>query len=112
MFKACIPLSSREDEEIYKGLDVVLRHYNKGGYTVTNDELDIDVNIANPEEHVGDVERLNRKIQEKFRTKYYHLPFKAMPEVIINDLACFTTKAMNLFPVKGGVSSYFSPHVM
>ena len=24
MFKACVPLSSREDDEIYKGLDVVL----------------------------------------------------------------------------------------
>ena len=114
-------------EDIYSGLDEILRHYNKGGYTITKihadgefeslllrikDDLDIDVNIANPDEHVGDVERLNRTIKEKFRTRYYRLPFKAIPKVMINTLACVTTHAMNLFPVKGGVSSYFSPHVI
>ena len=61
------------------------------------DELDINVNIVNPEEHVGDFERLNRTIQENFRTRYYHLPFKAIPKVMINSLACVTTKAMNFW---------------
>ena len=122
MCKACSPLSSREDTEIYKGLDVVLRHYHKGGYTVKKihadgefeslllrikDELDIEVNIANSDERVGDIKRLNRKIQEKFRTKFYHLPFKVIPKVMINSLACVTTKGMNMFTVKGGVINYF-----
>ena len=40
------------------------------------------------------------------------MPFKAIPKVMIKVLACVTTHAMNLFPVKGGVSKYFSPHVI
>ena len=78
LFKACIPLPSREDEEIYKGLDIVLRHYDKGGYVITKihadgefeslllrikDNMNIDVNIENPDEHVGDIERLNHTLQ-------------------------------------------------
>ena len=126
MFKDCIPLSSWDDDEIYKGSAVVLWHYHKGKYTTKKihadgefeilllrikDELDIEVNITNPEEHVGDIERPNRKIQEKFR-KFYRLPFKEIPKVIINSLACVTTNVMNLFPGKGSVSNYISPHVI
>ena len=99
MFKACVPLPSREDDDIYAGIDEALCHYNKVGYTITTihadgefeslmlrveDELDIITNIANPDEHVGDVERLNRTIQEKYRTGYYRLPFKAIPKVMMS----------------------------
>ena len=126
-FKACVPLPSREDEDIFRGLDEILRHYNKGGYTITKihadgeieslllrikDDLDIEINVVNTDEHVGDIERLNRTIKEKFRTRYYRLTFKAIPKVMINALACVTSHAMNLFPVKGGVSTYFSPHII
>lgn len=127
IFKACVPLPSRYDEEIYRGSDLVLCLHHKGGYTVKKthadgefesllfkirEELDIDVNIANPDEHVRDIERLDRAILKMFRTKYYRLPFKVIPKVMVNSLACTTTWEMNLFPVKGGVSNYFSPHVI
>ena len=64
MFKACMPLKSREDENILQGLDTILCRYNQGGYTVVRihadgefkslllqieDDLDISVNIANPD---------------------------------------------------------------
>ena len=61
---------------------------------------------------MGDIERPNRTIKKKFRTRYYRLPFKAIPKVMISTLEYVTTHAMNLFPVKGGVSSYFLPHVI
>ena len=65
MFKACVPLSSQEDGDIYVGLDEVLKYYNKAGCTITKinadgefeslmlrieDELDVEKNIANPSE--------------------------------------------------------------
>ena len=77
MFKACVPLPSREDDDIYAGLDEVLHHYNKAGYTITTihadgefeslmlrieDELDVETNIVNPDEHVGNIKRLNHTI--------------------------------------------------
>ena len=120
-------MASREDEEIFRGLDKVLCHYNKGSYVIKKihadgefkilllkikDDLDIDVNVVNPDEHVVDIKRLNRIIKEKFRTLYYRLPFKSIPKVMIKTLACVTTHAMNLFLIKGEVSKYFSPHVI
>ena len=119
MFKACVPLPLREYEGIFRGLDEIIRHYNKGGYTITKihadgefeslflrikDDLDIEVNVANPDEHVEDIKRLNWTIKEKVWTRYYRLPFKAIPKVMINTLACVTTHAMNLLPVNGGCS--------
>ena len=70
MFKACVPLPSREDKDIFCGLDEILRHYKKGGYTImkihvdgefesllrgTPDDVDIEVNAVNPDEQVGDI---------------------------------------------------------
>ena len=75
------PLPSREDEDIFCGLDDILRHYNKGGYAITKihtdgefeslllrikDDFEIEVNILNPDEHVGYIERLNLTTMEKF----------------------------------------------
>ena len=126
IFKSCVPLPSREDEYIFCGLmDEILILYNKGGYKITKiqadgefeslllrikDDFDIEINAVNPDEHVGDIEHLNRTIKEKFWTRYYCLPFKTIPKMTINDLECVTTHAMNLFPLKGRVSTYFSPH--
>lgn len=127
IFKSCVPLPSSKYKEVYKRLDEVLHCYHKGGYTVTKihadiefeslllnmkDELYIEVNIVNPDEDVGDIERINCTIQEKFRTIYYHLPFKAIPKFMINSLVCVTSHTMILFQVKGGVSVYLSPHVV
>ena len=120
-------MPSQDDDKIYKGLDVVICLYHTGGCTVKkvhadrefesllskiNDKLDIEVKIENPDEHVGDIEILNRIIQEDFRKKFYCLPFKVIPKMMVNSLACVTTREMNLFPVNVGVSNYFSPHVI
>ena len=40
MFKACVPLPSQEDDDVYAGLDEVLHHYNKAGYTITKIHAD------------------------------------------------------------------------
>ena len=62
---------------------MVLRHYNKAGFTIkkiycdgefksmmdtVSDELDIDMNYANPDEHVPEIERSIWVIKESFRT--------------------------------------------
>ena len=127
MFKSCIQLPSREDEHFFRSLDEMLMHYNKGDYTIKKvfvngefeslllrikDNWDIEIYIFNPDEHVGDIEWLNITTQEKLWTRYYHLPFKAIPKVTTNTLACVTTHAMQLLPVKEGVSTYFASHII
>ena len=85
---------------LFEGIDVILRHYNTNDIWVLvihadneftpvmrelleSDKWDLDMNFSNPGEHVPDIERGNRPLEERFRVQYYHLPFEALPTVMI-----------------------------
>ena len=76
------------------------------------DELGVSMNYTGTDEHVPEVERNNLTIAERIRVAYHHLPFKTMPRVMLKYLAMVCTKQLNIFPAKGGVSPYYSPHVL
>ena len=120
--KEFFPIPSINDNYIYTGLDVFLGHFDKGGYTIMkiyadrefesllfrlSDELEVYISGANPNEHVGDIEILNLRIQDNSRTRFYRLPIKVILKVVVDNLAMFTTHALNLFPVKEVVSKYY-----
>ena len=126
-FRCLVPLDNRTAPELYKRLDVILRHYNDGGYNIRSihcdqefkpimdevkDELDIKMNYAVTDEHVPEAERNNRTIAERIRATYHNLPYKTMPKLMLRYLAMVSTHQLNLFPAKGGVSAYLSPHVL
>jgi hypothetical protein len=73
------------------------------------DNMDITFNFAPAGEHVPEAERNNRTIQERFRTQFHRLPYKAIPANMIKMLAMHVTHQLNLFPVKGSASKYYSP---
>ena len=77
-----------------------------------SNELNIEMNYANPNEHVLEIERSIWVIKERFRTAYYRLPYRQIPKTMIKYLAMKVTSDLNLFPVKGGVSEFYSPHVI
>jgi hypothetical protein len=72
----------------------------------------MQMNCTAKGEHVPEAERNNRTIGERIRATYHNLPCKAMPRVMLKYLAMQCTHQLNLFPAKGGVSAYFSPHVL
>ncbi len=76
------------------------------------DELGVDMNYTTTDEHVPEAERNNITIAERIRCTYHNLPYKAIPKLMLRYLAMVATKQLNLFPAKGGVSSYLSPHVI
>ena len=76
------------------------------------DDLDVDMNFTSENEHVPEAERNNRTIKERMRAAIQRLPFGAIPKVMIRWLAMVVTHQLNLFPVKGGISSHYSPHVI
>ena len=76
------------------------------------DNLDVQMNYTTTDEHVPEAERNNRTIQERYRTAYHNMPFKVIPKVMIKYLAMVATDQLNMFPAKGGVSPYLSPHVI
>ena len=103
---------------------MMLHKHNSAGFTIktihcngeccpimdeVKDELNVDMNHANPLDHVPEAERNNRVIKECVRAAYHHLPFKKLPQIMIRYLAMVQTNQLNYFPVKGGISEYYSP---
>ena len=76
------------------------------------DDLQVNMNFTNAQDHIPEAERNNQTIKERFRTTYHHLLYMAIPRIMIRYLAMNQVSQLNLFPVKGGVSSYYSPHMI
>jgi hypothetical protein len=77
-----------------------------------SNKLDITMSYATASEHVPEAERNNRTIQERIRSAYHNLPYAMIPKIMLRYLAMISTERLNYFPTKGGVSPYFSPHVI
>ena len=50
------------------------------------EQLEIDINYTNTEDHVGEAKRNNRFLKERFKTKFHYLPFKVMFRVMKKGL--------------------------
>ena len=77
-----------------------------------NDDLDVNMNFTNAQDHVPEAERNNQTIKERIRAAYHCLWYKALPRIMIRYLAMYQVNQLNLFPVKGGVSAYYSPRMI
>ena len=123
-FRSVVPITLRTHEEYFRALDQVLRHYNRAGFKIktihcdgeyrsmmdnVSDDLDVVMNFTNAQDHVPEAERNNRTIKERIRAAFHRLPYKAIPKIMIRYLAMEQANKLNLFPVKGGVPSYYSP---
>eukprot|EP00980_Cylindrotheca_fusiformis_P008866 scaffold1891_cov62-Cylindrotheca_fusiformis.AAC.1 len=90
-FRMTIPMENRSKDELFRSLDVALRYYNKADFKIkqidcdgefrvmmdeVQDELDVEMNYANPGDHVPEAERNNRTIKERVRVGYYRLPYR------------------------------------
>jgi hypothetical protein len=126
-FRALIALDSRSESEIFRGITSIFRLYENAGFRIkrihcdqefrnmmerVSTEFDITMNYATAGEHVPEAERNNRTIQERIRATYHNLPYAMIPKVMLRYLAMICTQQLNYFPVKGGISPYYSPHVI
>jgi len=104
-----------------------MRKYNKADFKITQihcdgeykplmnkikDELNIDINFANPQDHVPEAEHNNRMIKERVRAAYQRLPYTKLPKTMVKYLAMVQTHQLNYFPVKGGISDTYSPRMI
>jgi hypothetical protein len=72
----------------------------------------IKMNYAAAHEHVPRAERNNRVIQERVRSAYHRFPYTHLPRILVKYLVMESTKKLNFFPNKNGVSKYFSPRII
>jgi hypothetical protein len=115
-FRSLVPMNTKQHVEYYRALDQILRYYDRAGFVIrtihcdgefrgmmekVKDDLDVDMNFANAQDHVPEAERNNQKIKERIRAAYHRLPYKAIPRILINCLAMIQANKLNLFPVKG-----------
>ena len=76
------------------------------------DTLDIDVNIHAGRDKQPEAERNNQVIGERCRTMFHNMPYKKIPKAMIIEMGKLAAEQLNYFPVKGGVSKYFSPYMI
>ena len=72
-------------------------------------ELQININIWSNNEHIGEIERLNRTIKERFRGIYNTLPFDKLPGRMIVQLVALVIFWLNALPPSPWVGGNFSP---
>jgi hypothetical protein len=76
------------------------------------DDLGVCMNFTNTLDHIPEAERNNRTIKECVRAAYHQLPYKALPRQLIRYLVQTQASQLNLFPVKGGITPYYSPRTI
>ncbi len=67
------------------------------------------LNLTSANEHEPYIERRIRVVKERTRSVRHSLPFSSIPPKILTHIVFFVVKLLNLFPVKGGVSTQYSP---
>ena len=78
-FCSLVPINTRQYKDYYCALDVILRHYNSVGFVVTvihcnreyqgmmekiKDELNVDMNYTNMDNHIPEAEQNIHTIKE------------------------------------------------
>jgi hypothetical protein len=72
----------------------------------------ITMHYTAAQEHVPEAERNNRVIKEQFRAVYHRLPYTQLPPILVKYLTYGSARKPNIFPVRQGVSKYFSPRMI
>ena len=121
--KTLVPLGTikkADAKDLMGALEKIIRHYNKADIECTMVHADNEFrpledmmaedsgvlsNFAAPDEHVPDIERANRVLEERFRVEYHHLPFRVMPHQIIRALMSRCTFNGDLFIQEGGAAA-------
>ena len=117
-----------ETTEQYKtALTSVIRCYNVGGFRIAKihadnefrplleplqDEFRVEINFANPQDHVPEAERNNRTLKERTRATYHRLPYHTLTRTMVKILVQESAKKLNFFPARHGVSQFYSPRMI
>ena len=70
--------------------------------------MDIRLSSTNTYDHVPESEQNNRTIKEIVWSIYHRFPYNNIPKVIIIELVLDKIINVNVFPLKGIVSEYYS----
>jgi hypothetical protein len=115
-FRTVTPIENRSKKTLLMEAQAVINMYQARGFNITrleadqefscivNDVLPIDLNIADADDHVPEVERVIRTIKERTRCTIHGLPFRRIPKVMMKAAIEGAHKALNQFPATEGAS--------
>jgi hypothetical protein len=124
-FLLMMHLQNWKIETIFKALKAMHNYYLQRGFQIVFIKGDGEfepiegmmselygapkLNLSSANKHVPEIEKKIWVIKEKVWAVVYSLPVNALPAVVLVNAVLFVTKQLNLFPVKGGISTQFSP---
>ena len=126
-FRHFVAMANRTKKSLYNGIDKIFRLYNHGDFMVrrifcdqefkavfedVKDELNVHMNYTSAGEHEPTAERNNQHLKAGIRTLAHRMPFKCIPKVITTRLGERVAETTNYYPAKGGISKYYSPHMI
>ena len=119
-------INDRTITSLCNAFDQTFRIYNAAGFTITHLHVDpefepitdsmtdnnIKIILYPASQHVPNIERGIYFVKDRYCTVYHSLPYHSIPKIMIIALAERVVKFINVFPPKGGVSNYYSPHAI
>jgi hypothetical protein len=125
-FGAVEDIPNRTSAVLLNGIRKIIKLYKRAGFQVVAalmdgefevlrgelSDLGVALNVAAPDEHVGDIERYIRTIKERMRAMYNTLPFERVPHRMIIEMAKSSVFWLNAFPNTRGVSHTLSPRTI
>ena len=69
----------------------------------------LSLNLMSTNEHEPYIERRIRVVKERAQAVRHSMPFTAIPSKMLTHMVFFVVKLLNLFPMKGRVSTEYSP---
>jgi hypothetical protein len=121
-FRTVTAIENRSKHTLLNEAQAVINLYETRGFNVTrleadreftcitNNVLPINLNIADADDHVHEVERSVRTIKERVRcTAVQGLPFRRIPKMMTRGIVEGAHKSLNQFPAKNGASDILSP---
>jgi hypothetical protein len=119
-------LPNRKIETLANGIKAVATIYKRASFKITTALMDgefepmqgkladlgIALNETGRDEHVGDIERFNRTLQERMRATCNTLPFNNIPPQLVIEMAKHAIYWINSFPHPNGVSDNISPRTI
>ncbi|KAL7562162.1 hypothetical protein ACA910_020358 [Epithemia clementina (nom. ined.)] len=127
MYQTACYLQQQSMDHYWLALKDVFRIYNAAGFCITKIHVDnefrtlrenlmnlenIEIKLANAQEHVPEAERNIRVMKERVRATFHRLPFTKITKIMTQMLVMECAKQLNFFPSKDSVSTQYSPRMI
>jgi hypothetical protein len=120
-FRTVAAINNRSKKTLLTEIRAVINLYQTRGFTISrvegdqefncimHDLLPTQLNVADADDHVAEVERSIRTVKERVRCTVQGLPFRRIPRLMMRAAVEGAHKALNQFPARDGVSDVMSP---